>query len=319
MTPSDSISLSTRLRRRSAFSGLSTRRIGHGAFGQAGQQSRLGQGQILGVLAEIKLRCGLEAVHSAAQIDLVAVEGEDLLLGEGALDLDGEICLLNFAGGGALGREKQVARQLHGERGCALRAAVAADVVPGGAGDAEDIDAPVRLEVLVFNGDDGLAQHRRKIVVVDHHAALKREGADDAALAVVEIGGGGGAVALEVVNLGQIDGINQREPGERAGNDGQNDQRGKRVACRPACGGDAQAPVLSGARWAPAKTAGFWRLNGGGSQAIQASSAFLVRAVEKCFRLKASTGVSLKTVPDCSRAPSCASARRREKSPAPAH
>ena len=80
------------------------------------------------------------------------------------------------------------------------------------------VDAPVRLEALVFNGDDGLAQDRRKVVVVDHHAALQREGADDAALAVVEIGGGGGAVALEVVNLGQIDGVDQREPGQRAGN-----------------------------------------------------------------------------------------------------
>jgi hypothetical protein len=90
---------------------------------------------------------------------------------------------------------------------------------------AQDVDAPMRLEVLVFNGDDGLAQDRRKVVVIDHHAAFQREGADDAALAVVEIGSGGGAVVFEVVNLWQVDRINQREPGQRAGNDRQREQR----------------------------------------------------------------------------------------------
>jgi hypothetical protein len=72
-----------------------------------------------------------------------------------------------------------------------------------GAGDAEDVDAPVGLEALVFNGDDGFAKDGREVVVVDDDAALEGEGADDAALAVVEVGGGGGAVALEVVDLRQ--------------------------------------------------------------------------------------------------------------------
>ena len=100
------------------------------------------------MLAEVELRGGLEAVHAAAQVDLVAIEGEDLLLGEGALDLDGEIGLLNLAGGGAVRGEKEIARQLHGERGGALHAAVGAQVVPSRFSDAEDIDAPVRLELL---------------------------------------------------------------------------------------------------------------------------------------------------------------------------
>ncbi len=171
----------------------------HRALGQPGQKRRFSQGQIFGVLRKEVLRCGLEAVHAAAEINLVAVEREDLLLGEGALDLDGEIGLLNFAHGGAVGGEKEIARQLHGEGGRALGAAMRADVVPGGAGHAKDIDAPVRLEVLVFDGDDGLAQNGREAVVADHLAALQREGADDAALAVVEIGGGGGAVLLELL------------------------------------------------------------------------------------------------------------------------
>jgi hypothetical protein len=106
-------------------------------------------------------------------------------------------------------------------------AAVGADIVPDGADDAEDVDAPVGLEALVFNGEDGLAKNGGDVVVVDDYAALEGEGADDAALAVVEVGGGGGAVALEVVDLRQVDRVDEGEAGEGAGNDGQNEQSGE--------------------------------------------------------------------------------------------
>ncbi len=103
------------------------------------------------MLGEVKLRCGFETIHAAAQVDLIAVEGEDLLLGEGALDLDGQIGFLQLSSCGALGREKEIARELHGERGGALHAAMAAQIVHDCSGDAQDIDAPVRLEALVFD------------------------------------------------------------------------------------------------------------------------------------------------------------------------
>ena len=66
------------------------------------------------MLGEVELRAGFESVHAVAQVNLVAIEREDLLLGEGALNLDGEIGLLQLAGGGALGGKKEIARQLHG-------------------------------------------------------------------------------------------------------------------------------------------------------------------------------------------------------------
>jgi hypothetical protein len=189
---------------------IQQRRVGHRPLGQPGQQRRLGQRQIAGMLAEVILRSSLKAVLAAAQVNLVAIESEDLLLGEGALNLDGEIGLLNFARRGALGGEKEVARQLHGQRGCALGASVAAHIVPCGAGDAQHVDPPMRFEALVFNRDHGLAQHRRKVVVVDHHAPLQRKGADDAALLVVQLRQRRGPIALQVVNLRQIGGVNQR-------------------------------------------------------------------------------------------------------------
>jgi hypothetical protein len=89
---------------------------------------------------------------------------------------------------------------------------MAAHIVPCGAGDAQHVDPPVGLEALVFNGDDGLTQHRRKIIVVDDLAPLQRKRADDASLLVVENGGGGGAVTLQVVNLRQIGGVDRVRP-----------------------------------------------------------------------------------------------------------
>ena len=154
---------------------IDQRRVGDWSLRHSGQQSGLGQRQVLGVLAEVELRCRLEAVHSAAEVDLVAVEREDLLLGKCALDLDGEIGFLHLAGSGAVGGEEEIAGKLHGERGGSLRAARGAQVVPQRSGDAKDVDAPVGIEVLVFDRDDGLAQNGSEIVVVDNDSPLQRE------------------------------------------------------------------------------------------------------------------------------------------------
>ena len=62
-----------------------------------------------------------------------------------------KVGFLQFAGSGALGRKEEITRQLHGERGGALDAAMTAQIVDHRSGDAQDVDAPVRLEALVFN------------------------------------------------------------------------------------------------------------------------------------------------------------------------
>lgn len=165
-------------------------REGERAFGQTGEEGSFGKGQVASVLGEVVLGGSFKAVHAAAEVDLIGVEGEDLLLGEGALDLDGEVGLLDFAPEIAVVVEEEIASELHGEGGRALAAGVGADVVDGGAEDAEDIDAPVGLEGLVFDGDDGLAEHGGEVVVADDVALLEGNGADEAAAAVVEFGGG---------------------------------------------------------------------------------------------------------------------------------
>ena len=143
-----------------------------------------------------------------------------------------------------------------------------------GANDAEDVDAPVGLEALVFNGDDGLAQDGGEVVVADHFAALQGEGADDAALVVVELRGGGGAVSFEVVDLRQIDGVDEGQAGQRAGDDGQQQQEHARA--KPA--GELAAAMASGTgcdRCRPARTGqcarGLHQAVGGWQPRVQAS------------------------------------------------
>ena len=54
------------------------------------------------------------------------------------------------------------------------------------------------FEVLIFNGDDGIAEHGRNIVVSDNNSPLQRERSNLAAVNVVEQSCRVGPVALEI-------------------------------------------------------------------------------------------------------------------------
>ncbi len=182
------------------------------------------------MLREVVFRAGLETVHATAEVNLIAIEGEDLFFGKGVLDLQREKNFLQLARGGALVGEEEIAGELHGQRGSTLGAAFGEQIVPCGAGKAQEIHAAMALKVAVFGGDDGLAQDRRKVVVVDDHAALQREGAEAAPVNVVEFRGGGGPVMLQLIDLGEIDGVDEHESGEAAGGRSEDDKNGKSQA-----------------------------------------------------------------------------------------
>ena len=142
---------------------------------------------------------------------LVGVEREDLRLGEAALDLDGEQRLLHLAVKRAVGREKQIAGELHGERGRSLHSPAGFDVAIRRAYDAPDVDARVAVEILVFDRDQRVAENLRIIVIAGDDAALEREGADDFALSVIEFGDGTGTVTFEFFDLGQVGRIDEQQ------------------------------------------------------------------------------------------------------------
>ncbi len=105
---------------------------------------------------------------------------------------------------------------MHGERGGSLHFAAGFDVAIGRAHDAPEVDARVGVEILVFDGDERVAQDLRIVVVGGDDAALQGEGADHAALRVVEFGNRTGAIAFQFIDLGQVGGIHENEPRRRA-------------------------------------------------------------------------------------------------------
>ncbi len=95
-----------------------------GPLNDAGQQRALGQIELAHILAEVGLRGLAESVDgkaaALAQVDLVGVHLEDLLLVEAVFELERDDDLDHLALDALLGREKEAARQLHGQRGAAL-------------------------------------------------------------------------------------------------------------------------------------------------------------------------------------------------------
>ncbi len=188
-----------------------------GALDHAGEQGELGEIELAEVFAEVGLGGLAEAVDgegaTLAEADLVGVHLEDLLLGEAALEMEGDEDLDELALEAALGREKDAARELHGEGGAAAReAAVAAEIVPGPAEHGVEVDAAVLEEAAVFDGGDGLHELVGDLV----------EG-DEAALgAVLVFGEGGDELGLELVGgeLGAVFGGDGLDFAVRGGDGG---------------------------------------------------------------------------------------------------
>ncbi len=165
-----------------------------GALDDAGDQGALGGVELAEVLAEEGLGGLAEAIDgeaaALAEVNLVGVHLEDLLLGEAGFELKGDQDLFELAGVAAFGREEEAARELHGEGGAAFdEAVVALEIVDDGSGHAVVVDAAVLEEAAVFDGGDGL-DHARGDLVVGDEAALG---------AVLVFGEGGDELGLELV------------------------------------------------------------------------------------------------------------------------
>ena len=99
---------------------------GSGSPGCPASSAHSRERQLLERLVEEGARRGLDAVGALAEVDLVEVHLEDLVLRVVALDLDRERDLLELARQRALVGEEQVAGELLGDRAAALRACAGA-------------------------------------------------------------------------------------------------------------------------------------------------------------------------------------------------
>ena len=125
---------------------------------QARQHRGLSQAERVQRLAVVG-PCGhCKAISALAEVDLVDVELEDLVLAQFALDLECKQDLVELAVIGLLAREEEVACNLHGDRRCALAAPARGQVGEGSAGDAQRINPGMLVEALVLRGEDGVLE-----------------------------------------------------------------------------------------------------------------------------------------------------------------
>ena len=121
------------------------------------------------VLAEVGLRGLAESVDgkaaALAQVDLVGVHLEDLLFIEAMFELESDDDLDELPFEALLRREKEVLRQLHGQRRAALLFVAGGQVANPGLHQPPIVHAAVLKEAPIFNGQHGLHQVRRNLVV----------------------------------------------------------------------------------------------------------------------------------------------------------
>ena len=115
-----------------------------------------------------------------AEIDLVQVHLEQLLLGIARVEEHGHDRLVDLAPQRALGREKEVLRKLLGERAAPLHDGGGAHVRPRGARDGDERDPMMIEEPVILDGHQPRDEHRRRLVQPDHHPVLVVAGIDAA-------------------------------------------------------------------------------------------------------------------------------------------
>ena len=210
----------TRLRRAKARGWIRQRRIDR-AIHHSGEQRGFLQLQIGDRLAKIKLRRGGKSVIAVRQVHLIGVHGENLRLGVAALDLQRQQHLLHLAAEAAVAAvQEKISGKLHGNGARAAGNAMVQHVAPGRPGNAWKVDAPMILEVLVFDGGDRVVENFGDLLPGHQDAALQGEAADELAVVGIDLRDHIGAVSLEGADFRQVAFVNEEQSGGGAERDG---------------------------------------------------------------------------------------------------
>ena len=140
--------------------------VPRGGRGDDGREERrLGQRQLVGTVAEVRLGSGVDAVRATTEVDRVHVGADDLVLGLLTVNLDGQDGFLELARVGRGLADVVALHVLLGQRRTTL-AGSAAQVVHERTEDALQVDAVVRVERAVLGGHDRLGDvvgQRRRV------------------------------------------------------------------------------------------------------------------------------------------------------------
>src|ERR1700676_929180 len=150
-----------------------------GRADDSGEKGAFGELELEQVLSEER-NAGFGKAEDAktaaiAEINFVGVELENFLLGEALFEIHANHGFGEVAPPGALIREEESARDLHGDgAGALIVLAGMANVGPGGAGDADEVESAMLEKAFVFGGENGMNQGRRQIVVAGGAAFVSR-------------------------------------------------------------------------------------------------------------------------------------------------
>ena len=170
-------------------------------LGEPGQHRRLGDGQMLHVLAEVDLGGRLHPVGAVPEVDVVQVDVEDSLFRKLALDADAENELLGLANERSFRRQEEHAGDLLGDGGGALPHAAGDVVLPGGADDADRIEAVMGAEATVLGGDEGVLHVERDAIQRDKDALFQEELTDELTVGRIHARGAGRLVGDDLVEV----------------------------------------------------------------------------------------------------------------------
>ena len=155
--------------------------------------------------AEVVAGGGFEAVVAVAEVGQVAVVGQDLLLAQAFLELDGEQGLPDLPAPDLGAVEIERSRHLHGDRRGAREPLAPLPVLQRGARHADDVEAPVGVEVPVLRAQEHALEDFWHLAFGEHDALLDRVAPEDLAPAVQEPGDLAGRQVGDGLHLGQID------------------------------------------------------------------------------------------------------------------
>ena len=141
---------------------------------------------------------------AAPEVDLVEVHLQDFVFGVGAFDAHGEQRFLDLARDRVFEHVEQVARELLRDGAAALYAPAVAHVAHQRARDAEEIDAPVRIELPVLDGDESGGQIRGQLLEWHQRAVFDEELAHDARVGAEDLRLQRGLDHLEARRAGEI-------------------------------------------------------------------------------------------------------------------
>ena len=214
--------------------------VGTRRHGQAGERRHFRDGQVPGLLPEVDLRRGREAVGALPEEYLVGVDLEDPVFRQRRLDLVRERDLVDLAHVAAFRAEEEVPRHLHRDRAAALAAAAGHEVRHRRAQQPRVVDAAVLVKAVVLRSQDGLLQGLRDFAEGQEVAPLLAEFADQHAIGRPDAQRNLRPVVRQGVDRRQVriddreDEQQQQRRARRAAGDQQRDRTGQRAGTRGA-------------------------------------------------------------------------------------